>query len=156
LSVLAWIAFVICAAAVALHYTTTGDTRFLLFAIPGLILLLIIPMTLAWMSRRSFSQADEQFGSKAKRCKIEKIDLGMVGNIVRVTGEVEKVSFKWLNRPHFHIRENTAGIRVIMFTAPSHNIRKGDTVEAVGIVMKHLLTRNKPIISAVSIKTIGV
>jgi len=80
----------------------------------------------------------------------------MVGNIVRVTGEVEKISFKWLNRPHFHIRENTAGIRVIMFTAPSENIRVGDTVEALGIVMKHLLTRNKPIISAVSIKTIEV
>jgi hypothetical protein len=156
LSVLAWIAFTICAAAVALHYISTGDTRFLLFAIPGLILLLVIPMTLAWMSRRSFSQADEQFSSKAKRCKIEKIDLGMVGNIVKVTGEVEKVSFKWLNRPHFHIRENTADIRVIMFTAPSQNIRVGDTVEALGIVMKHLLTRNKPIISAVSIKTIGV
>jgi hypothetical protein len=155
LSALAWIAFIICGAAVALHYTSTGDTRFLLFAIPGLILLLVIPMTLAWMSRRSFARADEQFSPKARRCKIEKIDLRMVGNIIKVTGEVEKISFKWLNRPHFHIRENTAGIRVIMFTAPSQNIRVGDTVEVVGIVMKHLLTRNKPIISAVSVKTTG-
>jgi hypothetical protein len=156
LSALAWIAFIICAAAVALHYSSTGDARFLLFAIPGLILLLVIPMTLAWMSRRSFRQADEQFGSKAKRCKIEKIGMGMVGDIVKVTGEVEKISFKWLNRPHFHIKDGTAGIRVIMFTAPSQDIRVGNTVETVGIVMKHLLTRNKPIISAVSIKTIGV
>lgn len=156
MSALAWIAFFICAAAVALHYTSTGDARFLLFAIPGLILLLVIPMTLAWMSRKSFARADEQFSSKAKRCKIEKIDMGMVGTVVRVTGEVEKITFKWLNRPHFHIRDKTAGIRVIMFTAPSHDIQKGDTVEAMGIVMKHLLTRNKPVISAVSIKTIGV
>ncbi len=156
MSVLAWIAFVICAAAVALHYTSTGDARFLLFAIPGLILLLIIPMTLAWMSRRSFSQADERFSPKARRCTIEKINLGMVGDVVKVTGEVEKISFKWLNRPHFHINDGTAGIRVIMFTAPTQNIRVGDTVETVGIVMKHLLTRNRPIISAVSIKTTGV
>lgn len=99
-------------------------------------------------------QADERFRSKARRYTIEKIDLGMIGDVIRVTGEVEKISFKWLNRPHFHIKENTACIRVIMFTAPANDIHTGDKVEAIGIVMKHLLTRNKPVISAVSIKKI--
>ena len=154
MSVLTWVAFIICAAAVVLHYTSTGDSRFLLYAIPGLIMLLIIPMTLAWMSRRSFVQANEQFGSKARACKIGKIDQRMIGDVVRISGEVQEISFRWLNRPHFHIKDETAGIRVIMFTAPSNKIFVGDVVEAVGIVMKHLLTRNRLIISAVSVKRI--
>jgi len=65
-------------------------------------------------------QANEQFGSKARACKIGKIDQRMIGDVVRISGEVQKISFRWLNRPHFHIKDETAGIRVIMFTAPSN------------------------------------
>ena len=154
MSALAWVTFAICAVAVALHYNSTGDSRFLLYAVPGLIMLLIIPMSLAWMSRRSFVQANEQFGSKARACKIGKIDQRMIGDVVRISGEVQKISFRWLNRPHFHIKDETAGIRVIMFTAPSNKVLVGDAVEAIGIVMKHLLTRNSLIISAISVKRI--
>ncbi|MBW2557745.1 MAG: hypothetical protein JRD69_02720 [Deltaproteobacteria bacterium] len=154
MSALTWVAFTICAVAVASHYVSTGDSRFLLYAIPGLIMLLVIPMSLAWMSRRSFTQASEQFGTEARSCKIGKIDPKMIGDVVRISGEVQKISFRWLNRPHFHIKDETAGMRVIMFTAPSNKIFVGDAVEAIGIVMKHLLTRNRLIISAVSVKRI--
>jgi len=150
----AWVAFIICAAAVALHYSSTGDSRFLLYAIPGLIMLLVIPMALAWMSRRSFVQAHERFDSKARACAIEKIDPAMIGEIVRISGEVRKISFKWLNRPHFHIQDKTARIRVIMFTAPANRVVVGDRVEAVGIVMKYPLTKARLVISAVSVKRI--
>lgn len=154
MSALAWVAFIICAAAVALHYTSTGDSRFLLYAIPGLILLLVIPMALAWMSRRSFTQADEQLGTTARACTIGKIDPAMIGDIVRISGEVQKISFMWLNRPHFHIKDETAQIRVIMFTAPANKVVVGDRVEAVGIVMKYPLTKARLVISAVSVKRI--
>ncbi|MDD5723033.1 MAG: OB-fold nucleic acid binding domain-containing protein [Syntrophales bacterium] len=155
MSALAWVAFIICAGAVALHYASTGDSHFLLYAIPGLILLLVIPMVLAWMSRRSFAQADEQFSTKASTCKIGKIGPAMVGDIVRISGEVQKISFVWLNRPHFHIKDKTAQIRVIMFTAPANKVVVGDRVEAVGIVMKYPLTKARLVISAVSVKRIG-
>jgi len=154
MSALAWVAFTVCAVAVALHYNSTGNSQFLLYAVPGLIMLLVIPMALAWMSRRSFTQASEQFSTKARACKIGKIDQRMVGDVVRISGEVQKISFRWLNRPHFHIKDETAGMRVIMFTAPSNKIFAGDRVEAIGIVMKHLLTRSRLIISAVSVKRI--
>jgi len=150
MSALAWVAFTICAAAVALHYNSTGDSRFLLYAIPGLILLVVIPMTLAWMSRRSFIQASAQFDTKARSCKIGKITPEMVGDVIRISGEVRKISFRWLNRPHFHVTDETADIRVVMFTAPSDTIGVGDRVEALGIVMKHLFTRNRLVISAVT------
>jgi len=154
MSALAWVAFIICAAAVALHYSSTGDSRFLLYAIPGLILLLVIPMALAWMSRRSFTQADGQFSSKARCCTIGKITPAQIGDVVRISGEVRKISFRWLNRPHFHIKDTTAQIRVIMFTAPANKVVVGDRVDAVGIVMKYPLTKARLVISAVSVKRI--
>lgn len=154
MSALAWVAFIICAAAVALHYNSTGDSRFLLYAIPGLIMLVIIPMVLAWMSRRSFVQADEQLGTKARACTIGKITPAQIGDVVRITGEVRKISFRWLNRPHFHITDGTARIRVIMFTAPANRVAVGDRVTAVGIVMKYPLTKTRLVISAVSVKRI--
>ncbi len=155
MSVLSWIAFIICAAAVAFHYNTTGDSRFLLYAIPGLIMLLVIPMTLAWMSRKSFSQAHEQLDTK----NIRKYDIGeivpaMIGKVVKISGEVQKISFQWLNRPHFHIKDATDQIRVIMFTAPSNKVVVGNKVEAIGVVMKFPLKKTGLAISAVNIKRI--
>ncbi|MBN1381275.1 MAG: OB-fold nucleic acid binding domain-containing protein [Deltaproteobacteria bacterium] len=154
MSVLAWVVFIICAAAVALHYSSTGDSRFLLYAVPGLILMLVIPMALAWMSRRSFMQAHEQSASKARACKIGKIGPAMIGEVVRISGEVQKISFRWLNRPHFHIKDATAQIRVIMFTAPANKVAVGDEVEAIGVVMKYPLAKTRLVISAVSVKRI--
>jgi hypothetical protein len=152
MSILAWVVFIICTVAVALNYYSTGNPQFLLYAIPGLILLLVIPMTLAWMSRRSLTQANEQSSLQARPCKIGKITPVMIGDVVRISGEVQKISFKWLNRPHFHIKDATGAIRVIMFTAPANKVVVGDTAEAIGIVMKYPLSKERIAISAVSVK----
>jgi RecJ-like exonuclease len=154
MSILTWVVFAICAAAVILNYAATGNTFFLWYAIPGLILLLVIPMTLAWMSRKSFTEAHEQSDTKARPCKIGKIAPAMIGDIVRISGEVQKISFKWLNRPHFHIKDATGQIRVIMFTAPANNVVVGDKAEAIGIVMKYPMSKERIAISAVSVQRI--
>jgi len=154
LSALAWITFALCAVAVALHYYAVGDSRFLLFAIPGLVLLLVIPLTLNWMSRKTYQQASSEYDRKARRHAISAIGPGMSGDAVRISGTVKKVSFKWLMRPHFQIEDETARIRVIMFTTPSEEIRTEDHVEVLGMVMKNVFTKKKPLISAVNIKKI--
>ncbi len=154
MSALALVTFIICASAVALNYSSTGDSRFLFYAIPALALLLLIPISLAWMSRKSFNRSYEQVGAKAVPCKIGKITPSMLGSVIRVSGEVKKISFRWLNRPHLHIEDNTGRIRVIIFTEPSRKIKTGDRVEAVGIVMKYPIGNPGPIISAVSVKKI--
>lgn len=136
-----------------MHYLTTGNTQFLLFAIPGLILLIVIPMTLAWMSRRSYAQAARHYIDKCRSFKIGRITLGITGTPVKVTGRVEKASFRWLNRPHFIVRDETGVIRVIMFTAPSGTIEKGDRVDVLGVVIKNVFSRGTPAISAVSVET---
>lgn len=151
MSIFAWIAFSICAAAAALHYLMVGDVRFLLYAVPSVAMLLIIPLVLAWMSRRSFAQASKEYARKARLIKIVKINNGMIGRAVKITGEVRKISFRWLNRPHFHVEDETDSIRVIMFTAPADEVKVGDRVEVLGVVMRNLFKKTIPVISAVSI-----
>jgi hypothetical protein len=154
LSALAWIAFIVCSIGVWLHYLEVKDSRFLMYAIPGLILLIVIPMTLAWMSRRAFTRAERNYGQGARAYKIGRINtsLSLLGEVVIIRGEVQKISFKWLNRPHYHVKDDTGTIRVIMFTAPAENIEKGATVEALGTVIRNVFDRRRQAISAVSIK----
>ena len=135
---------------------TVRDSRFLLFAIPGLIFLLVIPMVMTWMSRRTFSHAEAEYSQKARSYKIGKLSLATVGQTVSIKGEVKKITFKWLNRPHFQIDDGTGNIRVIMFTAPSENIKLGDTVDILGLVIKNIFDRRNAAISAVSIKKLNI
>lgn len=39
-----------------------------------------------------------------------------------------------------------------MFTAPADEVKVGDRVEALGVVMRNLFKKTTPVISAVSIK----
>ena len=128
------------------------NTRFLLFAIPALLALLLIPMILAWMSRKALRDAAEQNSPHAKLYKIAKVTLAMTGQAVSISGKVKKISFRWLNRPHFHIEDATGRIRVIMFTSPAEDIRQEDDVEVLGVVIKNIFKRGDPAISAVSVK----
>lgn len=152
MSLFAWAAFVICAVAVVLHYVNVRDDRFLIFAIPGLIALLLIPMALAWMSRRMLTRAAAEHVQNAKPYKIGKITLATTGQAVRISGEVQNVSFKWLNRPHFQIKDGTGTIRVIMFTAPPEDIKPGDRVDVLGVGIKNIFDRRNAAISAVRIQ----
>lgn len=152
MSLLAWIAFFACSAAVFIHYLQVRDARFLIYAIPGLILLVVIPMTLAWMSRRTFNQAEAEHSQSARPYKIGKINLAIAGAVVSITGEVQNISFKWLNRPHYQVKDGTGDIKVIMFTAPAEEIKRGEKVDVLGVVVKNIFDRRNPAISAVSIK----
>jgi hypothetical protein len=155
LSVFAWIAFALCAGAVFLRYALTGDAHFLLYAIPGLILLIAIPMALGWMSRKSFARAEVSYDEQARRYKIGKISESARGRAVRITGTVEKVSFRWLNRPHFQVKDDTGVIRVVLFTSPEERVRKGDRVEVLGMVMKNIFDHRGQAVSAVRIQKTG-
>lgn len=155
MSIFAWITFVLCAGAVFLRYAMTGDTRFLIYAIPGLILLIVLPMTLGWMSRRSYAKAEGEYDQKARNYKIGQIGESTRGRAVRIRGKVEKIRFRWLNRPHFQVKDDTGTIRVILFTSPAERVSTGDRVEVLGMVMKNIFDRRSQAVSAVSIKKIG-
>ncbi|HPQ28333.1 MAG TPA: hypothetical protein PLQ82_07610 [Desulfobacteraceae bacterium] len=123
-----------------------------MFALPSLAMLIIIPFLLSWMSRRSFLQASREYERVSRLYKVRNISNDMIGTAVKIIGNVNKISFKWLNRPHFQVSDETEAIRVIMFTAPVVQVNVGDKVEVLGVVMKNIFRKNTPVISAVSIK----
>jgi len=153
-SLLAWAAFGLCLIAVLFRFSQEGDVRFLLIALPLLFLIFLIPLLLAKMSRKSYVEADNRYGNKMKPHRIAEITLQKIGEWVEINGNVEKVSFKWLNRPHFQVSDDTGKIRAIIFTSPSENIKTGDDVKVKGIVMRNLFKKEVPVISAISIKKI--
>lgn len=154
MSGLAWIAFGIVAFMVAVQYISTGDAHFLMYAIPMLFMILIIPIALRMMSQRGYVQAEDRYRKNARYYKIEGITLRNIGDVVKVYGVVKKVTFRWLKRPHFDIEDETDSIKVIMFTSPLEDIKVGDKVEVLGMVMRNLFRRTSPTISAVSVKKI--
>lgn len=154
MSLLAWIAFGIVALMIAAQYMSTGDAHFLMYAIPMLFMIFIIPMVLRMMSQQGYVQAEDRYRKNARYYRIEGITLKNIGDVVKIYGVVKKATFRWLKRPHFDIEDETDSIKVIMFTSPLEDIKVGDKVEVLGMVMKSLFKRTKPTISAVSIKRV--
>ncbi|MCD6281690.1 MAG: hypothetical protein J7J85_08795 [Deltaproteobacteria bacterium] len=154
MSLLAWIAFGIVALMIVAQYMSTGDAHFLMYAIPMLFMIFIIPMVLRMMSQQGYVQAEDRYRKNARYYRIEGITLKNIGDAVKIYGVVKKATFRWLKRPHFDIEDETDSIKVIMFTSPLEDIKVGDKVEVLGMVMKSLFKRTKPTISAVSIKRV--
>jgi hypothetical protein len=58
----------------------------------------------------------------------------------------------YLNRPQFVVGDKSGEISVKMFTSPQEDIRKGDIVEVIGMVMKRYIMTGEPVINCVSIR----
>ena len=114
---------------VAFTYAVSRDTRFLLTALPMLLVLIAVPLGFGVMNRRHTDKVD--FGDY-KYFKIKDLPSMRAGEPVRIRGTVEDASMKLLNRPNFRINDGTGEIGVFMFWAPREDIRPGDKVEAAG------------------------
>jgi len=116
-----------------------------------LLALLVIPMIMSMLNRQVSSEVSESQVSKLKLAKIESINTSRIGEPVKVIGSVEKISFRWLNRPLLRVRDNTGTISVIMFTPLPGGVAVGDRIQVTGMVMRKFFLRGQPAISAIGI-----
>jgi hypothetical protein len=133
----------------------TNDWRVLTWGVPTLILLLIIPAALNYMSQDQYAHLIPLYEQEAKKVGIKSINTNMIGHPIRLEGVVEKVRFKYLNRPQFIVADKSGEITVKMFTSPKEDINKGDVVEVLGQVMKRYLFTGDPVINCVYIRKIN-
>lgn len=126
----------------------------LIWVIPVLFMLLIIPLVLNYMSQKEYAALVPEYERRATPVKVKMINEGMIGKVVRVEGVVERVYFKFLNRPQYMIADRTGEISAKMFTSPSENINKGDVVEVLGTIIHRYVAAGDPVINCVSIKKI--
>ena len=124
----------------------------LIWLIPGLFMLLVIPIALNYMSRSEYADLQPLYEVQAKNVRIKLINESMVGKVVRVEGVVEQVHFQFLNRPQYTVADRSGAISVKMFTSTDEDVKVNDIVEILGQVIKRYIVTGDPVINCVSIR----
>lgn len=137
---------------VVIAVAITGDLSILLWGIPTLVLLIIIPGMLNYMSQSQYAGLVPVYEKEAKDVRARTITLAMIGKPVRLRGTIKKVKFRYLNRPHYTFADTSGEITVKMFTTPQEDVEAGDRVEVLGLVMKRYVISGDPVVNCVSIK----
>jgi len=126
----------------------------LIWMIPTLFMLLVIPMALNYMSRKEYADLEPVYESEAKAIRIKMINESMVGKPVRIEGVVERVYFQFLNRPQYLIADRSGEISVKMFTSTDEDVKVKDVVEVIGQVIRRYIVTGDPVVNCVSIRKI--
>ena len=126
----------------------------LIWMIPALFMLLVIPMALNYMSRSQYNNLEPIYEAEAKTVRIKLINESMVGKPVRIEGVVERVYFQFLNRPQYLVADRSGEISVKMFTSSTEDIKVNDVVEVLGQVIKRYVVTGDPVINCISIRKI--
>jgi hypothetical protein len=154
-SIIAIAVFVIFTIFLLLASLSSPDVRSqLIWLIPGLFLLLVIPIALNYMSRSQYADIAPVYEAQAKTIRIKMINESMVGKPVRVEGVVERVYLQFLNRPQYLVADRSGAISVKMFTSPDENVKVNDIVEVIGQVIHRYIVIGDPVINCVSIRKI--
>ena len=132
----------------------TGDMNLLVWGIPALVFILVIPLVLNYMSQHQYAGLIPIYEAEAKTVRVNQVNLSLLAEPVRLVGIVEQTHFQFLNRPTFLVGDRTGEISVKMFTSPQEKIRKGDRVEVLGQVIKRYVAAGEAVINAVSIRKI--
>ena len=134
---------------------SSAEVRSQLFwLIPGLFMLLVIPIALNYMSRSQYADMEPIYEAEAKTVRIRLINDSMVGKPVRVEGVVERVYFQFLNRPQYLVADRSGQISVKMFTSPNEDVKVDDVVEVLGQVIRRYIFTGDPVINCVSIRKV--
>lgn len=126
----------------------------LIWLIPSLFMLLVIPIALNYMSRRQYADLAPEYERQAKTVRIRLINENMLGKIVRIEGVVERVHLQFLNRPQYTVADRTGSISVKMFTSPDEDVKVNDIVEVLGQVIRRYMVTGEPVINCVVIRKI--
>jgi hypothetical protein len=126
----------------------------LIWLIPALFMLLVIPTALNYMSRSQYADIAPVYEAEAKTVRIKLINESMIGKPVRVEGVVERVYLQFLNRPQYLVADRSGAISVKMFTNPDENVKVNDVVEVIGQVIRRYVFTGEPVINCVSIRKV--
>ena len=136
----------------ALYFVATGNILVLMWGIASIIVLILIPVGLNYMSQSQYAGLEPVYEAEAKNTRIRTITPASIGDIVRLEGVVERALFKFLNRPQYVVADRTGEISVKMFTSPKEDIDAEDYVEVYGQVIKRYVLVGDPVVNAVIIR----
>jgi hypothetical protein len=129
-----------------------GIRPHLLWMVPSLFLLLVIPVLLNYMSRSQYKDLEPVYEKEAKTVRVRLINESMIGKVVRIEGVVERVHFQFLNRPQYTVADRSGSISVKMFTSPEYEVKVNDLVEVYGQVIRRYMVTGEPVVNCVIIR----
>jgi hypothetical protein len=129
-----------------------GIRPHLLWMVPSLFLLLVIPVALNYMSRSQYKDLEPIYEKEAKTVRVRLINESMIGKVVRIEGVVERVHFQFLNRPQYTVADRSGSISVKMFTSPEYDVKVNDIVEVYGQVIRRYMVTGEPVVNCVIIR----
>ena len=129
-----------------------GIRPHLLWMVPSLFLLLVIPVALNYMSRSQYKDLEPVYEKEAKTVRVRLINESMIGKVVRIEGVVERVHFQFLNRPQYTVADRSGSISVKMFTSPEYDVKVNDIVEVYGQVIRRYMVTGEPVVNCVIIR----
>jgi RecJ-like exonuclease len=136
-------------------YLLTQDFSLLIWGIPTIVILFLIPVALNYMSQSSYLNVIPEYERTAKTVRIKGINLNMIGQSVRFEGVVVRVYFRYLNRPQYLIADKSGEISVKMFTSPQEDVQVDDVVEVLGQVIRRYFFTGDAVVNCVRIRRIG-
>ncbi|NYT07694.1 MAG: nucleotide-binding protein [Methanomicrobiales archaeon] len=154
ISIIAMAVVVFFAILLSISYFLIRDPVIITMGIPTLILLIVLPLGLNYLSQKQYADVRPQYEREARTVRVRLINLSMVGQPVRIEGVVEKVYLQFLNRPQYLVADRSGEISVKMFTQPEERVKVGDVVEVLGMVIKRYVVSGDAVINGVSIRKI--
>jgi hypothetical protein len=135
-------------------FFATGDSMFLYWGIPLSLCLFVIPLINSYSVGRQYLNLLPEYEAEAKLCRIKQIGRVMEGKPVRIEGVVQGVKGKFINRPGYKIFDGSGAVVAQRSTPLDIDIRVGDNIEVVGMIVKRFAFAGDYVVHAIGVKKI--
>ena len=152
ISPLVWIIFAIFAVLFTWSFLSTGNTAYLVWGIPLCLLLLTMPLFSSFSMSSQYRKLLPEYEEKAQSIKLSDLSLEMAGKPVRVEGVVQSVSGNFIGRPKLTIYDGTGTGVVFRSVLLDEKYAAGDSLEAVGMVVRKFAVAGGVTIHGVGIR----
>jgi len=143
---------VLFAAICAFCLGSTKNPLYIYLGIPLIILLIVMPLLLAYSSEKQVLRNIDAARSVAKYVRARQVTATMRGATVILEGKIIKVSGLYMNKPIYLIQDSTGMIVVKRFALPTPLVGPGAIVEVLGRVYGR--AKGPMFINAMTIKPI--
>ena len=135
-------------------YIATQDAMFLYWGVPLSLCLFLIPLINSYSVGKQYITLLPEYEAVSKPCRIKQIGRPMEGKPVRIEGVVQGLKGRFINRPGFKIFDGSGTVVAQRSSPLDIDIRVGDNIEVVGMVVKRYAFAGDYVVHAIGVKKI--
>ncbi|MDO5845513.1 MAG: hypothetical protein Q4Q04_01175 [Methanocorpusculum sp.] len=143
------------AAVCAMSFGQTKDLIYISIGIPLCIILIGVPLFLAYLNEKQAASEAPGLRKMAKFVRARQVTASMKGTPVILEGKILKVTGLYMNKPAYLIQDGTGQIVVRRFALPDPLVGIGANVEVLGRVFGKVTDARSVYINASTIRPIA-